>query len=435
MDVNRITLSSLSASLVLSAMKLYAGLVTGSLSVLAEFLHSALDSLTTLVTFLTVRFSMRPPDATHPYGHRKVDSIGGLAGALLLMLTMIWVMDEAIKRMMSPPEIEVSMLPIGVMLISMLIDFERSRALRRAADITGSRALESDALHFSSDMLTSLAVILGLMFVRMGVKVLDPLIAILISILFLRSALKISKEAIYDLTDRVDPKLIEEVRRACLSIPEVMEVERVRARTVGRFLFADVRVRGAPEDLRGRIAEVLRERLGMDVDLVLEVVEGETLEERVARLSKEVEGVIDVHAISVSNSEGGKRVSLHAVVKPDTEVWRAHQVADELERRIMEIPGVTEAVAHVDPADIPALRLSKEEMRDLLMGKVESMLKGTENKLESLEVTGPPWNITLRVLVPRSTELRAAHALTHELELTIREVVPSANVTVHFSTE
>ncbi|MEM4581361.1 MAG: cation transporter dimerization domain-containing protein, partial [Candidatus Korarchaeum sp.] len=75
------------------------------------------------------------------------------------------------------------------------------------------------------------------------------------------------------------------------------------------------------------------------------------------------------------------------------------------------------------------------EMRDLLMGKVESMLKGTENKLESLEVTGPPWNITLRVLVPRSTELRAAHALTHELELTIREVVPSANVTVHFSTE
>ncbi|MEM2543257.1 MAG: cation diffusion facilitator family transporter, partial [Candidatus Korarchaeum sp.] len=212
MDVNRITLSSLSASLVLSAMKLYAGLVTGSLSVLAEFLHSALDSLTTLVTFLTVRFSMRPPDATHPYGHRKVDSIGGLAGALLLMLTMIWVMDEAIKRMMNPPEIEVSMLPIGVMLVSILIDFERSRALRRAAEITGSRALESDALHFSSDMLTSLAVILGLMFVRMGVKALDPLIAILISILFLRSALKISKEAIYDLTDRVDPKLIEEVR-------------------------------------------------------------------------------------------------------------------------------------------------------------------------------------------------------------------------------
>lgn len=437
MDVSKVTLSSLSASLTLSAMKLYAGIVTGSLSVLAEFLHSALDSLTTLITFLTVRLSMKPPDATHPYGHRKVDSIGGLAGALLLMLTMIWVMGEALKRMVSPPEIEVGILPIGVMLASMIVDFERSRALKRAAELTGSRALESDALHFSSDMLTSLAVILGLLFVRMGVKVLDPLIAILISLLFLRSALRISKEALYDLTDRIDPKVVEEVRRACLSTPGVVEVERVRARAVGSFLFADVRIkvgRGS-EDLRGRVAEALRERLGMDVDLVIEIVEEEPLEERIAKLSKEVKGVLEVHAVSVSDLNGGKRVSLHAVVEPDTEVWRAHQISDELERRIREMPGVAEAVAHVDPADVPALRLSREEMRELLMERVRGMLEGTGNRLESLEVAGPPWSITLRVLVPRDAELRAVHDFTHRLELAIREVVPSANVTVHFSTD
>ncbi|MCS7102782.1 MAG: cation-efflux pump [Candidatus Korarchaeum sp.] len=438
MDVNKVTLSSLSASLVLSAMKLYAGLVTGSLSVLAEFLHSALDSLTTLITFLTVRFSMKPPDATHPYGHRKVDSIGGLVGALLLVLTMIWVIDEALRRIVSPPEIIVGILPIGVMIFSIIIDFERSRALKRAAELTGSRALESDALHFSSDMLTSLAVISGLLFVSMGVRVLDPLMAILISALFLRSALKISKEAIYDLTDRIDPKVIEEVRKACLLMPEVLEVERVRARSVGSFLFADAKVKvkwGSAENLRERVAEVLREKLGMDVDLVIERVEGESLEERIARLSKEVEGVLDVHNLSISDLDGGKRVSLHAVVKPDTEVWRAHQISDELERRIKEIPGVTEAVAHVDPADIPALRFSREEMKELLMERVESMLKGTENKLESLDVAGPPWSITLRVLVPRNAELGVVHEFTHKLELAIREVVPSANVTVHFSTD
>ncbi len=436
MDVNRVTLSSLSASLLLSVMKLYAGLITGSLTVLAEFLHSALDSLTTLITFLTVRLSMRPPDATHPYGHRKLDSIGGLAGALLLIFTMAWVMGEAIGRMLSPPEIEVGILPIGVMLVSMIIDFERSRALRRAAELIGSRALESDALHFSSDMLTSLAVILGLIFVRMGAKVLDPLMAILISALFLRSALRISKEALYDLTDRIDPKVIEEVRGVCLTMPQVLEVERVRARRVGSFLFADLRLRverGAPE-LRERVTEALRGRLNTDVDLVIEVVE-EGLEERVERLSRDLDGVLDVHAISVSDSESGKRVSLHAVVKSDTEVWRAHQISEELERRIREIPGVSEAVVHVDPADIPVLRMSREEMRELLMGKIEGMLRDGEGMLESLEVAGPPWSITLRVIVPRDAELKAVHDFTHKLELAIRELVPSANVTVHFSTD
>jgi len=436
-EVSSLTLKSLLASISLTLMKLYAGILSGSLSVIAEFLHSALDSLTTLVTFLTVRLSMRPPDVTHPYGHRKIDSLGGLMGAVFLIITMAWVIFEALRRMINPPEIDVGILPISVMLISILVDFERSRALSRASKATGSRALEADSLHFSSDMITSLVVILGLLFVRMGLKLLDPLMGIVISLLFLRSAIRISRDALYDLTDRIDPWIMDSVRRACLSNPEVLEVQRVRARKVGNFLFADVRLRvvGSPRDLGERIAETLRRELGMDVDIVVERVEGETLEERVRRLSKGVEGVLDVHAITVSDSRGGKRVSLHAVVEPDTEVWRAHEISDELERRVMEIPGVVEAVVHVDPADIPQLTLSREEVERILRERVEGMLRGTEARLESLEVSDNPWCITLRVVVPRNAELREVHDFTHRLELAMREFLPSANVTVHFSTE
>ncbi|RDD53025.1 MAG: hypothetical protein BA066_06570, partial [Candidatus Korarchaeota archaeon NZ13-K] len=113
----------------------------------------------------------------------------------------------------------------------------------------------------------------------------------------------------------------------------------------------------------------------------------------------------------------------------------AHEISDELERRVMEIPGVVEAVVHVDPADIPQLTLSREEVERILRERVEGMLRGTEARLESLEVSDNPWCITLRVVVPRNAELREVHDFTHRLELAMREFLPSANVTVHFSTE
>lgn len=433
--VSRLTLSSFIASLLLSLMKLYAGIVTNSLSVMAEFLHSSLDSLTTLITLLTVRFSMRPPDSTHPYGHRKIDSIGGLAGSVLLILTMVWVMDEAVRRIFNPPEIEVGALPIAVMLVSIFVDLERSRALKRAAKLTGSRALEADSLHFSSDIFTSLIVIFGLLFMKIGIKLLDPLMGVMISLLFLRSAIKIAKESIYDLTDRIDPEIIERIRRICLETPGVEEVERIRARKVGNFLFVDLKVRSlrSSGELSERIAEALKRELGVDVDLVMENLSEENLEERVRKISLGVEGVLDVHAVSFS--EEGRKVSLHAVVDPDMEAWRAHEISDELERKLKEeLPGVIEAVVHVDPADLPSLTFSREEMRDLIMRKIEKILREAGSEIEELDVSDSPWTVTLRVIVSREAGLREVHEFTHKLELAIRELIPSASVTVHFST-
>ncbi|ACB07289.1 cation diffusion facilitator family transporter [Candidatus Korarchaeum cryptofilum] len=432
--LNRLLLSSFLASLLLSALKLYAGLVTNSLSIISEFLHSSLDSLTTLTTLLSVRYSMRPPDETHPYGHRKLDSLGGVLGGFFLIITMMWVVYEAFKRIISPPEIEIGILPISVMLISVAVDVERSRALRRAAKLTGSRAIESDSLHFSSDIFTSITVILSLLFIRAGLKILDPITGVLISLLFLRSAIKITKESLYDLTDRIDPKIIEEIRDVCLSKPGIISVERVRARRVGNFLFADISIRVGPEHPSDdELAEAIRERLNMDVDLIVER-SVESIEDLVRGISKGVSGVLDVHAVSMSKTDGGKRVSLHAVVDPGIEAWRAHEISDELERKVREgIPGVVEAIVHVDPADLPILTHSKDEIEDMIRRKVEEMLRGTDYSLESLKVD-EPWVVTIRILVPGNSDFRKVHDFTHKVELAVREIIPSANITVHFST-
>jgi len=432
--LNRLLLSSFFASLLLSVLKLYAGFLTNSLSIISEFLHSSLDSLTTLTTLLSVKYSMRPPDETHPYGHRKLDSLGGIIGGLFLIITMIWVLYEALNRIISPPEIEIGIIPISVMLISIAVDVERSRALKRAAKLTGSRAIESDSLHFSSDIFTSITVILSLLFVRAGFKILDPITGVLISLLFLRSAVKITKESLYDLTDRVDPKIIEEIRAICLSKPGIISVERVRARRVGNFLFADISIRVGPEHPSNQeLAEAMRERLDMDVDLVVER-SVESIEDLVRRISKEVSGVLDVHAVSMSKTDGGKRISLHAVVEPEIEAWRAHEISDELERKVREgIPGVVEAIVHVDPADLPILTHSRDEIESIVKRRVEEILKGTDYSLESLKVD-EPWIVTIRILVPGNADFKGVHDFTHKVELAVREIIPSANITVHFST-
>ncbi|MGC9103573.1 MAG: cation diffusion facilitator family transporter [Candidatus Methanodesulfokora sp.] len=436
--MTKLAASSFIASLCLFLLKLLTGIITNSLGVLAEAIHSALDSLTSLITLLSVRYSSKPPDSSHTYGHRKYDSIGGLIGAALLLVTMSWVALEAINRLIRPVEMEIGVIPFAVMILAVIVDTERSRALKRAADATSSRALEADALHFSSDVFTSLTVIIGLFLVKFGIKAADPIIGLLISVLFLRSALKIAKDSLMDLTDRIDPSLIEEIRRACSDVPGIIEVSRIRARSIGNMIFGDISVlvdSDVKGDISSEVSKRVSERLKKDADFVVEVISAEELiKEAVRKVSSEVSGVVGVHGIKVSGLNE-KRVSLHAVVDPNIDVVRAHEISDLLERKIKEeVPWIVEAIVHVDPADLPSLRMTGKELADVIKRELEGKrIDGYEVVLESLEVFDPPWTVNIRIILPEDMPLRKAHEITHEIELIVRRILPGATVTVHFS--
>jgi cation diffusion facilitator family transporter len=438
-DVAKLTISSLIASLCLFLLKLLVGIITNSLGILAEAMHSALDSLTSLITFLSVRYSAKPPDSSHTYGHRKYDSIGGLIGAALLLVTMSWVALEAVSRLIKPVEIEIGIIPFIVMVVSIAVDAERSRALKKAASITSSRALEADALHFSSDIFTSLTVIAGLFLVKLGIKAADPIIGLFISILFLRSAVKIAKDSLMDLTDRIDPSLMDEIRKACSDIPGVIRVNRIRARSVGNMVLGDISVlvdSGMENRIPKEISKRISERLRKDVDFIVETISAdEEIKEAVKRISSEINGVIEVHGIKISGFNREKKVSMHAVVDPDIDIVRAHEISDALERRIKEIPGVVEAIVHVDPADLPSLKMTDKELADMIRRELEGRkIDDYEVILESLEVFDPPWTVNVRIVLPKSMPLKKAHEITHEVELIVRRILPGASVTVHFST-
>ena len=166
----RVALSSIAASAGLTVAKAIVGVTSGSLAILSEAAHSLIDLGATVMTYFAVRVSGKPADAEHHYGHGKVESVTALAETALLFGLAGVVIWEAAKRLMSadPPQVEATRWAFAVMLLSIVVDFFRARVLYRTAQQTSSEALEADALHFSSDMWSSLAVVVGLVGITLG---------------------------------------------------------------------------------------------------------------------------------------------------------------------------------------------------------------------------------------------------------------------------
>src|SRR5450432_4133245 len=162
--------NSVLAALAITGLKVFVGFTTGSLGKLSEAAHSALDLIAAIVTLLSVRVSDKPADAEHQYGHGKVENFSAFIEAGLLLLTCVWIVWEAVRRLSGHHSVHIqpSLAAFGVMFFSMAVDWWRSRKLQKIADKYDSQALEADALHFSTDIFSSGVVALGLALVWAG---------------------------------------------------------------------------------------------------------------------------------------------------------------------------------------------------------------------------------------------------------------------------
>ncbi|MDO9083480.1 MAG: cation diffusion facilitator family transporter, partial [Humidesulfovibrio sp.] len=248
-------LSSVFAALLLTGMKLAAGLYTGSLGILSEAAHSGLDLVAAGVTLFAVRLSSMPPDAKHPYGHGKVENLSALAETGLLLLTCVWIIYEAVDRLFFHPQaVDFSLWAVGVMVVSVAVDYSRSRMLMAVAKKHNSQALEADALHFSTDIWSSLVVLAGLGALALA-EMLNPasalkpwllradsLAALAVSGIVLWVSWKLGCQAVDILLDAGKQEASDQIERAMASLPGVTGVRRVRVRQSGPASFVDMRL-------------------------------------------------------------------------------------------------------------------------------------------------------------------------------------------------
>jgi cation diffusion facilitator family transporter len=235
-------LSILSNSLLIF-MKLAAGLISGSVSILSEAIHSSMDLIAAIIAFFSVRVSDNPPDSRHPYGHGKIENISGVTESLLIFIAAVWIIIEALKKLFGE-KIELDSIALGsiVMLISAIVNTFVSRRLYKVARSTNSLALEADALHLKTDIYTSLGVSIGLGLIMVtGINWLDPVIAILVALFIIKQAYHLLTKAFTPLLDTAwNNDEIDELEKKLDSLN--VSYHDLRTRVAGNYRFVDIHI-------------------------------------------------------------------------------------------------------------------------------------------------------------------------------------------------
>jgi cation diffusion facilitator family transporter len=358
---SRVAAISVFASAGMATAKFVVGIAIGSLALVSEALHSSVDVVATVITWLVVRVSDRPADKEHHYGHGKLESISALGVIALLYVLAGGILVESYSRLRegAPPPM-ISAIPFIVLLIDIAVNLWRARALQRTARDTKSQALAADALHFASDVLGSVAVIVGLVLSGLGYAWGDAAAAVAVAVLIALLGLRLARSTVETLVDRAPEGASEKAAGAIRTVPGVVDVERLRVRMVGSRYFIDAIVKvprtypiDRVEEIKRRAQEAVTRALG-DADLTFTAVpvarDNESVRERIMVIARN--SGLAVHHVTVHDLGGKLTVSIDLEVDGDMPLTAAHDIAQELERNIREEFGEdVEVDTHIEPLE------------------------------------------------------------------------------------
>jgi cation diffusion facilitator family transporter len=352
---------SIFASAGMAAAKFAVGIAIGSLALISEALHSSVDVIATIITWLVVRVSDQPADDEHHYGHGKFESLSALFVIALLYVLAGGILVESWSRLRegAPPP-TLSAIAFVVLAIDIAVNFWRARALHRTARATQSQALAADALHFASDVLGSTAVIIGLVLTGLGFAWGDSVAAIAVAVMISVLGLRLGRSTIETLLDRAPDGISEKAAIAIRNVPGVVDVERLRVRMVGPTYFIDA-IAKVPrtypidrvEAIKKTAQKAVTEALG-DADLTFTAVpvarDNESVRERIMVIARN--SGLAVHHVTVHDLGGRLTVSIDLEVDGDMELNAAHGIAHDLERSIREDFGEdVEVDTHIEPLE------------------------------------------------------------------------------------
>jgi cation diffusion facilitator family transporter len=370
---SRVAAISIFASAGMATAKFVVGIAIGSLALISEALHSSVDVVATVVTWMVVRVSDRPADKEHHYGHGKLESLSALGVIAMLYVLAGGILVESYSRLRegAPPP-KLSAIPFIVLLVDIGVNFWRARALHRAADETRSQALAADALHFASDVLGSVAVIIGLGLSGLGYAWGDAAAAVGVAIMIAMLGLRLARSTVETLVDRAPEGVSEKAAATIRAVPGVVDVERLRVRMVGSTHFIDAIVQVPRTYPIDRIDEIKRKAQAAvvkafeDADLTFTAVpvarNNESIRERIMVIARN--SGLAVHHVTVHDLGGKLTVSIDLEVDGNMALTAAHDIAHGLERSIRDEFGEdVEVDTHIEPLE-PELPLGSDAAPD-----------------------------------------------------------------------
>ncbi len=364
-DKKTVALRSVFAALFITTLKVVVGIYTGSLGILSEAAHSGLDLIAAVITFMSVRVSDKPADADHQFGHGKVENFSAFIETGLLLLTCVWIVYEACKRLFfQTVEIRPSLWAFAVMFTSILIDLWRSRQLKRIADRYDSQALQADALHFSTDVWSSSVVIVGLVIVAYaertrhpGLLRADPIAALFVAVIVVWVSWRLARQTIDALLDAAPAGARAQIISHVTAVQGVLEIERVRIRRAGNHYFVDLNIalsRQVTFQRSGLVADAARQAVRQvlpeaDVDVI--AIPRAAHEEN---MFDQIRGVATrnnwyVHDISIQEIDGKLHVEQHVELDEQLTMMQAHDLVTRLEAEIREeVHEISSILTHIE---------------------------------------------------------------------------------------
>ena len=448
-----VALGSVLAAMFLTLVKLIVGVMTGSLGILAEVAHSGLDLVAAVVTLFAVRVSGKPADSEHTYGHGKIENLSALFETLLLLITCVWIIYEAIQRLFfKSVVVEASIWGFAVMIIAIGVDIGRSRALARVARKYHSQALEADALHFSTDVWSSTVVIVGLSLVKLSewlhtpwLAKADAVAALGVAGIVIYVSVQLGRRTIAGLLDEVPSEMRAQITEA-VRVPGVVAVERVRVRRSGPEAFADVTLkigRGMPleqaHDIASRAEAAVQELLpGADVTVHVEPVhaQDENVPDTVRLLA--ARRGLSAHDIRAFDVLGHRSLELHLEVADSLRLDEAHAQATALEEALRQaLPGIGRIVTHIEPRvrttqARQATAADEARLRNLLRAfPSETGIDCHPHDVVVQRVAGE-LTASFHCALNAGATIADAHALTEQMEQTLHQQVPNlSRVVIH----
>jgi cation diffusion facilitator family transporter len=425
-------------------MKLVVGILTNSLGVLSEALHSGIDLIAVSTTYFAVKKADMPPDSEHLYGHGKAENLASLVEAILLLFITVWISYEAFGRFVRGALLDVNIFSIVVMLTAISIDFTRSRALSRTAKKYRSQALEADALHFSTDLISSTVVIIGLVLIILGVPKVDSIAAISVAAIIIVAAYRLGKKSINALMDLAPVGLAKLVTEEARKVEGVEKIGQVRVRESGARTFVDITVfidkvlslevaHGVTDRISKRIQSIIPDS---DVIVHAEPLSVETVA-LVAKIRSEAVNfpeIKNIHNILVSEVDNKLHIDFHIELEGALSLTKAHDLASELEARIRKLDGSIVAVSsHVEPVDGGTYNGTVDQEASLkLRAAITEIIKSFPEVRSFheiyIEMINGKFKANVHCLFKSDITVNDAHRIATEIEETIKSKIKEIEI-------
>lgn len=460
MDKQNAALSSVFAAVFLTSMKIVVAIFTGSLGILSEALHSTLDLFAAVITFFAVKFSDKPADSKHHFGHGKIESFSALIETVLLFITCGWIIYEAVDKLVFGNSRELIGIQWGVliMIVSIIVDASRVRVLKKVAKEHGSQALEADALHFSSDIWSSFIVIVGLVCVWAGdyfnipiLKYADPIAAMGVALLVIRVSIKLGKETIDVLLDTAPKGMKEIIEKEVSEIKGILQIAEIRIRPSGAVQYININVGIEPNQshrLVHTIVHEIREKISGKIprsDIMVSTfpvddigIADPSINQILKEIVTQIPNCTNVHNIHVYELEGKKKITAHIELKENLTLQDSHELSHKIGNLVQNTLKNVENVSLSFERTEQAVQTEDiTEMHQEIVDSIKGTVKKTRDNVDCHDIklyrNGKKVSTFLHCGVRRDLTVDKLEKISSSLKSELKENVTCLeNVHIHF---